>query len=353
MLLLLLAFDALAAGDSTGVTRWNRLGISFEARTEVFRSSQSQLLSASTEIAYAITNLQEEHLNAVHDTFLKDHALVILFEKNSGTDAMFFPPKTLRPDSEEWIISLSPGLLSSPTYLRIVAHEYFHAVHFALNPGELDWIREGLAQLFEHIVFGGFNAAHVHASLTNSDYGLEETFDPNSYSPEKYGNTLLYFYYINTQCSLNNALFWNQIRASSPGRSGISNTLSKLASPLAHCRNFETSAAAFSVARLVNAFSGFEQSSATSILNTDKRLSIDPTFERRLIANPLEYWRRLKHWRPIRITSPTALIIAPSSPIDIRWLGLERAYPYRVRELGSRDLRGLGPKWDVGLFRAD
>lgn len=352
-LIYLVAVNALATTDSLRPARWSRLGIQFEATSEVFQGSQAQLLSASAEIAETITKLQEEHLKAVHKTFLRDHSLVVLFEKTSATDAVFYPPRTLRPENEEWFITVSPGILSSPTYLKIVAHEYFHAVHFALNPGELDWVREGMAQLFEHLVFGGFNTAHVHSSLTQSEHGLEEAFDPSTYIPEKYGNTLLYFYYVNSQCSFDNQFFWGHLLEGASGRSGISRTLAKLASPEAHCRSFESTATAFSVARLVNNFSGYDQSSATSILTVDQRLPTNRDRERRLLANPTDHWRKLSAWRPIRITLPTAMILAPSAPSDVKWFGLENSYPHRVRELTPRDLGRLPSKWDVGFIRAD
>jgi hypothetical protein len=353
LFLLLSALDARPSGDAASDVRWTRLGIRFEARPDIYRAATPQLLAASAEISEAITNLQAEHLAAVHPTFLRDHALVVRFEKRGATDAMFFPPRTFAPASEEWYITLSPGLLSSPTYLRTVAHEYFHAVHHALNPWEEDWIREGLAQLFEHLVFGGFNFAHVHAGLTTSDVALEEPFDPNRYRPEQYGNTLLYFYYVNAQCAPGNAFFWRLVAGRVPGRAGVTAALEGLAAPAPHCRSFAATAAAFSLAKLINGYSGFEQSPVTFLVNTDKRLSLDRARERQLLAAPAELWRRLAPWRPLRVSLPTALALAASAPPPIRWFGLERSYPNRVRELAPGDLTSLTNKWDVGFFRAD
>lgn len=332
---------------------WSRLGIQFEASNDLYHHQQLKLLSASTDIAETISNIKDEFLPSLVREYFKTKKLIIIFEKKSDTDAMFFPPGTLRESAiEEWIITLNPAVTDSQNYLRIIAHELFHAVHHLYNPEEETWIREGMAQIFENMVFGGFNYAHIHAGLTKSNFPLEAHFDHHQYEAEKYGNTLLYFHYLNSHCGLDSALFWTMLENREPGRNGITEALNRINSPHPVCQNFTTSASGYSLAKLVNNYSGFEQSPHTYILSSDQRLSYNKVIDEQILDAPVLFWSEFAPYRPMKVSLVSAIMLAPTAPSETQWWALEKNYPNRVKQIQPSEMSQLSNSWEVGFFLA-
>lgn len=339
---------ATQAETNAGAVKWSRLGFTFEARAELYQTQQQKLLLASTDIAETLSEIQLEKLAPDIREQIKNKPIVLIFEKNSATDAMFFPPGTKR-DGAEWIITLNPVLLDTPNYQRIIVHEYFHAAHHSVKPNEKSWVREGLAQLFEYQVYGGFNFAHIHAGLTESNFPLEASFDVNNYQPEKYGNTLLYFYYLTTHCDKNEQLFWALTQSEDNGREGITQALQAAST----CRDFASTATGFSLAKIMNSYSGFDQSAQTFIHASAQRLSIDSQNEKKALAYPESYWKNIKAYQPQRLSQLTAIELAKSAPETTKWWGVEKNYPNRIKAIKPTEISTLAKSWDIGFFIAE
>ena len=138
---------------------------------------------------------------------------------------------------------------------------------------EEDWVKEGMAQLFEWKVTGRFFRKHLEQGLEKLTTPLITSYDHGHYQPELYGHHLLYFYYLTQNCGGEN-LFWEMAQ----GYSSLS-LLSKVMAPLvpAHpsedlkgankinyhllssvqsfklqCRDFQSSALHFQIARILN-----------------------------------------------------------------------------------------------------
>ncbi|WPU65222.1 hypothetical protein [Peredibacter starrii] len=334
--------------------RWSRLGFVFEAKDELYRNQQQDLLLASTDIAEQLSDIQLSKLPSEARDKIKHKTITLIFEKNASTDAVFYPPGTKAGrGNDEWIITLNPALISTPDYLKIISHEYFHAVHYSINPNEVSWVREGLAQLFEYRLYNGFNFAHTHAGLTKNEFPLEAEFDINDYRPEKYGNTLLYFYYLTSHCDKDDTLFWTLVNSGGSGRDGINRALQLENSSIPLCRDFSSSAEGFSLAKMANSYSGFEQSSLTFIMPSSHRLQIDAQKELSLLANPDKFWSSIQSYQPQRLSLKTAQELIKTAPASFKWWGLEKNYPNRIKALKPQDLMTLSPAWDVGVLATD
>ncbi len=340
-LLIYMSFSTALMADALPVEAWKRLGVRFEAETTLFNARKSELQKSSGEIADLISTVLAEFPNEISKDF-DEKKLLIIFAKNASTDAVFYPPGELRKTSD-FIITVNPSLIESPSFERLLAHEIFHAVHFTFNPDELDWIREGMAQLFESRLYGGFNQAHVVEALTKSNFPLEAEFDINSYQKEKYGNTFLFFYFLSTHCDPQRDLLFKMIQNGLYGRAGIDSVLAN--SPLQICSSFAKAAEGFSVAKMVNAYSGTNQSAETFIIPAMQEMGVDPTLEASYT------WNKIGSFQPKRISKARALILSATSPADAHFWGLEKRFPNRVKRLIPSEISGLKDGWDIGIIR--
>lgn len=168
---------------------------------------------------------------------------------DAKVDGRFVPPNRLE---------IRGALLTSENLKQLVAHEYFHAVHFALHPDEQPWVREGLAQIFENKVLGRYNGVNVAAAFKKISTPLEGDFDvsadgtPRIDKPQ-YGHVLLYFHYLLAQCS--EELFWKITRGAAKDRFGadsIDGILKQSGNAKPQCASFAESATHFEIARAHN-----------------------------------------------------------------------------------------------------
>lgn len=340
VLLICMSFSTALLADASSVESWSRLGVRFEAETVLFNARKAELQKSSGEIADLISTVLAEFPSEISREF-DENKLLIVFGKNASTDAVFYPPGTLRR-TKDFIITVNPSLIESPNFERLMAHEFFHVIHFIHNPDELDWIREGMAQLFEARLYGGFNQAQVVEALTKSNFPLEADFDINSYQKEKYGNTFLFFLFLTTHCDPQRDLLWKMIQNNLYGRAGIDSVLN---STLPLCSSFASAAEGFSVAKMVNAYSGTGQSADTFIIPVMQEMSIDQTMESTLT------WNKIGSFQPKRVSKARALILSASTPPDAHYWGLERRFPNRVKRIQVNDINNLREGWDIGIIR--
>ena len=341
-LVIYMTFSTALMADALPAETWSRLGIRFEAESTLFHTRKSELQKSSGEIADLISTVLAEFPNEISKDF-DEKNLLILFAKNASTDAVFYPPGALRKNND-FIIAVNPSLIESPNFERLLAHEIFHAVHFTHNPDEVDWIREGMAQLFETRLYGGFNQAHVVEALTKSNFPLEADFNINSYHKEKYGNTFLFFYFLSTHCDPQRDLLFRMIQNGLYGRAGIDSVL--VHSSLQICTSFGKAAEAFSLAKMVNAYSGTNQSAETFILPAILEMRVEPTLEASYT------WNKIGSFQPKRVSKARALVLSKTSPADAHYWGLEKRFPNRVKRLQINDISALKEGWDVGIIRS-
>lgn len=154
-------------------------------------------------------------------------------------------------------------LINAQTYvnpaerLRLLAHELTHLVHFATNPKEESWVREGLAMLVEFRVTGKLNPVLL-AAKTLPETSLMASQDPAApdfiglhENTAQYGHVLEYFYYLYRLCGgerVVDALFAARETA---GVLTIDMVLASVSAPETACANFDSSFTAFSKARFL------------------------------------------------------------------------------------------------------
>lgn len=148
----------------------------------------------------------------------------------------------------ELLIQVRENLFNDESMLRMIAHEWFHALHFTLHPEEPRWVREGLAQVFEYIVFSSYNGPNLLAGLDESTSSLE--FQTRT-DREAYGHAFLYFYFLYKKCG-GEVLFW-KLAESAPQQFGADTVNNALkGNDKKECADFETSVLHAELARFHN-----------------------------------------------------------------------------------------------------
>ena len=229
----------------------------------------------------------QKHLPKDVKKLIKDKRFVFTMVEGLSPYGAFVPDLTKSWDIENHNLFFNDQDLYNDDYLhilfnpfekkkerfRILSHEYFHAIHHLLNPAEEDWVKEGLAQLFEWKVTGLPFRPHLEAGLKNLTTPLIAEYDHNKYSSEVYGQHLLYFYYLEKNCG-GEKLFWDIARSmylspiaknvlsldrgqkSTLKRIGIENIDIRLKNNIhtfkEQCRDFDQSALSFQLARILN-----------------------------------------------------------------------------------------------------
>src|SRR6218665_3793936 len=124
----LILFFLLLSVAHAGPVLLNKDGLHFEVDSSLYDEKSDLYKTAKNDIADTINMLHAEYLPEVAKEKIKDKKVVVLFENSGSTDAKFYPPGTKRAsNADEWIITLNPALITTKKYLRIFAHEYFHA----------------------------------------------------------------------------------------------------------------------------------------------------------------------------------------------------------------------------------
>ena len=180
-----------------------------------------------------------------------DIRLVPEVADRAAVDGLFIPPGD---DSAGSQIRIRSALMTGPDWKPLLAHEFFHAVHHVLHPGEEPWVREGLAQLFETMVLGSMNGVNLAAAFKDPSTPLMGRYSIERPNPAQYGHDLLYFHYLKSQCG-GDGLVWKLASGASgeTGRNGIDRELRASSGPrLPQCESFEASARHFEIARMHN-----------------------------------------------------------------------------------------------------
>ncbi len=337
------------AQAATDVVEWKRADLSFEATQAMMSQQGDHLYQSSEEISVLVTEIRKKMLpEEIQKTKLQEE-ITFVFTKSLDMDAMFFPPGTYRKSSkEEWIITIDPEVLGKPDHEKLIAHEFFHAIHHNFKPTEETWIREGLAQLFEWEYFGHINRSHIRASLTDSHYALEEEFNFAEYHPERYGNSFLYFRYVSDQCRGGKNIIWEMLQTEGTGRSGINEYLKK--NSYYPCRNFIESAEAFSLARMSNSYSHTEQLELAYVLPSLYSFKRNDELESLIHQDPKKLLKVLKPFAPVTISVEVANLLKDQHLPNVMFWGIERVQPYRVKRLPPEDLHLPNHNWEIGII---
>jgi hypothetical protein len=170
--------------------------------------------------------------------------------------------ETVRPrdSSGEYKITLPLSEFLQPDAKRVLAHELFHVLQHLLDPRDaswtkeaqaaLGWYREGMAQLFEYRMSGKPNGPDLQVAFEKMDSALMAPFDPDHLSGESYGHSFLYFFYIWRECGGDEVL---KALALEPSPQSPRKTIeAALRGTKLQCRDFDSSATAVELARVMN-----------------------------------------------------------------------------------------------------
>lgn len=308
-----------------------------------------------------VSHYQEVILPALSREIQKKMAafqILFVIENNESTEGTFYPPTKHRyfKEKNQLVISLSKSILGSPGYLRLVTHELFHAIHFVINPGEKSWVQEGLAQLFEYKIHGSYNDKNILMALSDSTTPLMGEYDLNHPDAEQYGHNFLYFYYLDSKCeSEKGDLFWKLASAKKKsvknlfGESGIDDVLTHHISKRKICSSFKASAEAFTLARVINRYSGKTQSDETFILDhlvhMDEQKVFETNFEGLSYKDKKEFLNSLPAYLPLYIEGAWAqkalgmMTADELSQLGLKIYALTPYFPYNSLELRPSELK--------------
>ncbi len=177
---------------------------------------------------------------------IKDLKVTISFSDKDGRDGLFIPDT----ENHNHKILVQLIQINSNGLKALLAHEFFHAVHFELNPNEATWVREGMAQLFEYITTDELNGLNLQAAIATPMTPLIGSYNIDDPNPAQYGHDMLYFYYLYKHCG-GDQIFWSL----SEGKDELKSTslidavLKIQDSKNKECSNFSSSAISFEVAK--------------------------------------------------------------------------------------------------------
>lgn len=227
--------------------------VSFSINKEVYAAlSSSQQQSLISKVSELNLFFKEEVFPKIPSLVfekIKDMKVNIHLSDKSGRDGLFIPGEV----EHNHKINIQLLLLNSNGIKALLAHEFFHAVHFEVNPGEEPWMREGMAQLFEFIVTDNLSGANLQASIAKPNTPLIGKYDIENVNPAQYGHDLLYFFYLYNHCG-GDDLFWSLATGQDDlqGAELIDRLLSLKNSTPVECKNFHNSAVSFETAKLHN-----------------------------------------------------------------------------------------------------
>ncbi len=271
-------------------------------------------------------------------TQLRKPKVHISFEDGLPSDGLFIPPDSSWQAAQTSTIKLRirSDILRDTRRNIILAHEFFHMVHFLLHRGEPSWLREGLAQVFEWSALSGnpsiqVNAANVKAGLTQLSTRLDSEFDLQKINSAQYGHVFLFFYYAYQNCG-GESLFWKITRSTSGAFGWRTLEHAMIDNPKSECKNLQTLITDFEIARvhnqkihegqktshryfLFNSISKINQISVLPSLSNDI-LKLEPN--QPLLTSLQEFQK---------VANPP---LANQDGYSIRYL--EQSFPYRVFE---------------------
>jgi hypothetical protein len=180
---------------------------------------------------------------------LKDVQVTINFSDKGNRDGLFIPDTF--DHKHKIVVQLIQ--INSNGIKSLLAHEFFHAIHFEINPDEATWVREGMAQTFEYIVTNEMNGLNLQAAIANPYTPLIGTYNIDDVNAAQYGHNMLYFYYLYRHCGGDN-FFWSLASGEDDlkGAYLIDALLTGKTTIHSECKNFLSSAISFEVAKMHN-----------------------------------------------------------------------------------------------------
>lgn len=260
---------------------------------------------------------------------LSNRKFIVTVVKSNTADGLFVD--TSHTGSSDLHIEMNYSRLLNENAFQILAHEFFHAVHHVINPGQKAWIREGLAQLFEFRTLRYFNGVNVEAALKDLSIPLEAEYSIDKIIPAQYGHNLLYFYYLWKNCGGDN-LLW-QIASN-----GLESAFSQGAKE--QCASFESSVVHFEIARAHNRrrFDVKDNSMIHYLLSTT--------------AKPVSEISALTEEEIKAMPRYSAVVLAPGAEVtsspDRKLFWLQKDFPYAVSEKMPEN---SGKSWRVLLIK--
>ncbi len=243
--------------------------MNFDKETEDYYKDRA------TALLQFLESKEKEHLPKDVLSLVSQYTIKIRLVKDLIPQALFIGEEN--PGSKELIILFNPLLLTSKDFDRLLIHEYFHAVHSAINPGEEAWIREGLAQVFESRVTKKSHAPSIMATMKNPSHSPVSAMDHNHQDEILYGNTFLYFQYLVRECG-GPSLFWKLALPDKEALRGLDHlerTLKENHSLRPQCENATQSLFSYQLAKLINRVDYSNFSNSQRYYLTSERADLD------------------------------------------------------------------------------
>lgn len=218
------------------------------------RQAHEVLTGSSLEKANEIFAFFEEKITPIVPSHLQNKIskrwVKIEFQKDLEKGALFIDHAD---ETQPLLLRVRSTLVNDPSFYRLLSHEWFHALHFVVHKDEPAWLREGLAQVFEHLVLGGYNGPNLIEALEYSTTRLDHEFKIDQVNREAYGHVFIYFYYLYQKCG-KQAIFWKLVE-STVGKfadQSIDGALSQMVDNPDYCADFNQSVIHAELARFHN-----------------------------------------------------------------------------------------------------
>lgn len=253
----LLRILILAVSLDSYAKSWSQLGFKFYAPDDLYEKNETKLLKVGQEIGSHLNFLLRNKIPREAVEKINTEKINFVFTPTYSADALFFAPGFYSGFHEselkrKSVIQINPSILNQINFLRLVSHEFFHFIHFEINPVEVDWIREGLAQYFEYMVHQSINYTNIDSALGMSRSPIETNFNPQIADPEKYGNSFLFFNFLFKHCG-GRILFWDFVnQANHYGRNTLEIFLKNNIQDNLICSSVQSVMSSFVLAKMIN-----------------------------------------------------------------------------------------------------
>lgn len=278
-----------------GVILWqqqNFFGVITNEAKEHYYDRQIQDFKSKLEGTIAIIRKKmQHHLPPDILQATRDHRFVFMLDRLTVRDGFFVSPHAIpreynvipRDRERELHLVMHPRFLSKTFVSHVLMHEFFHAIHFALNPFERVWVKEGLAEVFNYILSKKINLSSFQKMQADPLTPLRAHYKVNT-PPSQYGHNLMYFYYLTRECG-GIELFW-QLASGGLKRNDLSqkrtihygsrliDLLLKKRTQYHHkeqCRSYKSSMISFELARIHNQIREVDDNPRRYFLHPTKR----------------------------------------------------------------------------------
>jgi hypothetical protein len=304
--------------------------VSFSIDKEIYTSLSTAQQKAIVDKVFELNEFLRQQvypkIPAQIQKSLEDFSVVVSLSAQAGRDGFFIPE-----DKHNHKIVLSLIHLNSNGLKSLLAHEFFHAVHYELNPDEEPWIREGMAQLFEYITTHELSGANLQAAIANPFTPLIGRYEISEPNPAQYGHNFLYFYYLYNHCG-KDELFW-KITSGVDGKNGaalIDSTLKDSRISAIECRDFYSSALSFEAAKVHNQIQFTNESEKERFFLAPTNLPVTPMlFETK--QKLIEAVKKMPAWSSMRLRLEDWQSLSIKVP-GVKVLYARKSFPYEVSE---------------------